>query len=232
MRRGIRATIPPYRYALDKVRRGIRATIPPYRYALDKVRRGIPTAIPVYRYLLDGMRRGVQATISFTSFRYGIIGVAALGVLAPLCLVLYQSFLTAPFLNSTARLGLEAYQFVFADEDFRVAIGTTLLLAASMTMIAVPLGAVLAFLMMRTDVPGRHWLEPLILLPIFLPALVLAFGRRSARTGRHPDHDFQRMDRSSPVERLFIPFSGHDCRPHPCAACLSLCRCGFARSRR
>jgi iron(III) transport system permease protein len=51
-----------------------------------------------------------------------------------------------------------------------------LLLAAGMTLIAVPLGAMLAFLMIRTDVPGRRWLAPLILLPIFLPALVLAFG--------------------------------------------------------
>jgi len=69
-----------------------------------------------------------------------------------------------------------AYQLIFADNDFRVAFGTTLLLAAGMTLIAVPLGAALAFLIMRTDVPGRRWLGPLILLPIFVPALVLAFG--------------------------------------------------------
>ena len=43
-------------------------------------------------------------------------------------------------------------------------------------MIAVPLGAVLAFLMVRTDVPGREWLEPVILIPIFVSAVVLAFG--------------------------------------------------------
>ena len=45
-----------------------------------------------------------------------------------------------------------------------------------MTMIAVPLGAGLAFLMVRTDVPGRDWLEPVILIPIFVSAVVLAFG--------------------------------------------------------
>jgi iron(III) transport system permease protein len=105
-----------------------------------------------------------------------MIAVTALAVLAPLSLVLYQSFLTAPFFASGARLGLNAYRFVFADEDFAVAFGTTLLLGASMTLIAVPLGAVLAFLMVRTDVPGRHWLEPVILLPIFVSAVVLAFG--------------------------------------------------------
>jgi iron(III) transport system permease protein len=105
-----------------------------------------------------------------------MIAVTALAVLAPLSLVLYQSFLTAPFYAPSARLGLDAYRFVFADEDFGVAFGTSLLLGASMTLIAVPLGAVLAFLMVRTDVPGRHWLEPLILASIFLSAVVLAFG--------------------------------------------------------
>jgi iron(III) transport system permease protein len=126
----------------------------------------------VYR---DAARAG-QAATSFTSYRYVIIGVTALAVLAPLSLVLYQSFLTAPFFASSAQLGLNAYRFVFADDNFAIAFGTTLLLGASMTLIAVPLGAVLAFLMVRTDVPGRLWLDPLILLLFFLPAVVLAFG--------------------------------------------------------
>ena len=45
-----------------------------------------------------------------------------------------------------------------------------------MTAIAVPLGAILAFLIVRTDVPGRNWLEVVILVPIFVSAVVLAFG--------------------------------------------------------
>jgi len=45
-----------------------------------------------------------------------------------------------------------------------------------MAAIAVPLGALLAFLMVRTDVPGRRYLEPLILIPIFVSAVVIAFG--------------------------------------------------------
>ena len=115
-------------------------------------------------------------TISFTFCRFAIIAVITLAVLAPLSLVIYQSFLTAPFFQAGAQLSLSAYRFVFADEDFAVAFGTTLLLAACMTLIAVPLGALLAFLMVRTDVPGRNWLEPLILVPIFVSAVVLAFG--------------------------------------------------------
>jgi iron(III) transport system permease protein len=120
--------------------------------------------------------RAGRAAISFASYRYVIMGFTALAVLAPLSLVLYQSFLTVPFYASRVQAGPTAYHFVFADEDFAIAFGTTLLLGASMTLIAVPLGAMLAFLMVRTDIPGRLWLEPLILLLILLPPVVLAFG--------------------------------------------------------
>ncbi len=109
-------------------------------------------------------------------FRFIVISLTALAVLAPLSLVAYQSLLTAPFFQPTAQLSIAAYEFVLADGDFWAAFVTTVLLAAGMTAIAVPLGAGLAFLMARTDVPGRHWLEPVILVPIFISAVVLAFG--------------------------------------------------------
>jgi len=109
-------------------------------------------------------------------YRFIVIGLTALAVLAPLSLVAYQSLLTAPFFQPTARLSIAAYEFVFADGDFWTAFVTTVLLGGGMTAIAVPLGAGLAFLMARTDVPGRHWLEPVILVPIFISAVVLAFG--------------------------------------------------------
>jgi iron(III) transport system permease protein len=38
------------------------------------------------------------------------------------------------------------------------------------------LGATLAFLLVRTDLPGSQWIEPLALVPIFLSPIVVAFG--------------------------------------------------------
>ena len=109
-------------------------------------------------------------------FRLVVIALTAAAVLAPLSLVFYQSFLDAPFFQPVTHLGLGAYQFVFTDSDFWTAFATTLVMAAGMAIIAVPLGAGLAFLMVRTDVPGRAWLEPVILIPIFVSAVVIAFG--------------------------------------------------------
>jgi iron(III) transport system permease protein len=172
-----RVTIPfAYRYVLGKVRRGARVSIRGYRCILDWMRRVVRVTIPLtYRYILDRVRWGVQVLVPLM-YPYFIIAVTALAALVPLSLVLYQSLLTAPFFESSPRLGLSAYRFVFADEYFNIAFRTTLLLAAGMMLIAVPLGAALAFVIVRTDIPGRHWIEPLILLPIFPPPLVLAFG--------------------------------------------------------
>ncbi len=108
--------------------------------------------------------------------RRAVIAITALMVLAPIGIIAYQSVLDAPFFDQKAKLSLWAYGFVFAEADFWKALATTLVLATGMTAIAVPLGALIAFLMTRTDIPARSWLEPLLLVPIFLSPLVLAFG--------------------------------------------------------
>jgi iron(III) transport system permease protein len=108
--------------------------------------------------------------------RVAVILLAAAAILAPLSIILYQSLLDGPFFQATSKLSLSAYQFVFTDADFRRAFGTTLIVAAGMTAIAVPFGALLAFLVVRTDLPGRRWLEPALLVPIFLSPVVIAFG--------------------------------------------------------
>jgi iron(III) transport system permease protein len=97
-------------------------------------------------------------------------------VLLPLAIVLYQSFLDAPFFQPSAKLSLSAFRFVLSDRDFHRAFATTAILACGMTAVAVPLGSILAFLLVRTDLPGRSWLEPIVLIPIFLSPVVIAFG--------------------------------------------------------
>ena len=45
-----------------------------------------------------------------------------------------------------------------------------------MVLIALPLGAALAFLLTRTDLPGQRIIEVLVLMPVFVSPMVLAFG--------------------------------------------------------
>jgi iron(III) transport system permease protein len=102
--------------------------------------------------------------------------VTAAAVLAPLVLILYQSFLTAPFFDPRKSVGIGAYEFIFADPDFWQASLNSVVIATAMVTIAVPLGGILAFVMERTDLPGKRWIEPLILVPSFVSPMVLAFG--------------------------------------------------------
>jgi iron(III) transport system permease protein len=104
------------------------------------------------------------------------IAVTAAAVLAPLALIAYQSLLSAPFFDARATAGLDAYAFIFADSDFWQAFANSLFLATGMTLIALPLGAALAFVMERTDLPGKRWIEPMILVPSFVSPMVLSFG--------------------------------------------------------
>lgn len=114
--------------------------------------------------------------MSIKLLRFLAVFGVALGVLAPLGLVGYQSFLDNPFFSPAAKLGLSAYGFVLGDSDFRRAFITSLGLASGMTAIALPLGGILAFLMTRTDLPGKKPLEPWLLVPVFLSPVVIAFG--------------------------------------------------------
>ena len=116
-------------------------------------------------------------TSALAAFPRGLtILVTASAVLAPLSLILYQSFLTAPFFDPRKTIGVGAYEFIFADSDFWQASQNSLLIASMMVVIAVPLGALLAFVMERTDLPGKRWIEPLLLVPSFVSPMVLAFG--------------------------------------------------------
>ena len=112
----------------------------------------------------------------FSPLRFFAVVGTSLVVLVPLAIILYQAFLDAPFFQPSARLSLSAFRFVFADPDFHRATWVTVVVAAGMTAIAVPLGSALALLVVRTDLPGRRLLEPWLLVPMLVSPVVLAFG--------------------------------------------------------
>ena len=105
-----------------------------------------------------------------------VILLTALAIFTPLALIFYQSFLSAPFFMPDALAGLDAYRFIFSDSDFWHAFAKSAALAFGLAAISVPLGGILAFLMVRSDLPGRRVLEPLLMIPVFVSPMVLAFG--------------------------------------------------------
>jgi iron(III) transport system permease protein len=112
----------------------------------------------------------------FSIARTTVVGVTALVVLLPIALIFWQSLLDAPFFSPAKHFGGQAYEFIFADSDFWRSFQNSVVIAVGMTLIAVPLGAALAFLLTRTDLPAQRWIEVLVLIPVFVSPMVLAFG--------------------------------------------------------
>jgi len=105
-----------------------------------------------------------------------VICLTAIAVFLPIGLLFWQSFLDAPFFNVDKKVGLDAYRFIFDDPDFRQAFLNSFYISLGMAFISVPLGGLLAFLLVRTDLPGRNWIEPLLLIPVFVSPMILCFG--------------------------------------------------------
>jgi iron(III) transport system permease protein len=105
-----------------------------------------------------------------------VVVITALAIFFPLFLIFYQSFLSAPFFMPVKTLGFDAYRFIIDDPDFSQSFINAMILATGLAVIAVPLGGMLAFLMVRTDLPGRAWVAPLLLVPIFVSPMVMGFG--------------------------------------------------------
>lgn len=105
-----------------------------------------------------------------------VVLITALVIDVPLAFIVIQRFQSAPFFVPSKVFSLDAFRFIFADADFWRALKSGLLLAFGLVIIAILLGGILAFLMVRTDLPGRRVIEPLILVPVFVSPRVLAFG--------------------------------------------------------
>jgi iron(III) transport system permease protein len=69
-------------------------------------------------------------------------------------------------------LSLQNFNALFQDPRFYQAVGNTLLAGAGATVLSCLLGFVLAWIVSRTDLPGRQWFEILNLVPFFLSPYV------------------------------------------------------------
>ncbi len=84
-----------------------------------------------------------------------VVLITALVIYVPLSFIVIQSFLSAPFFSPSKVFSLEAFEFIFTDPDFYKALKSGFILAFGLVIISIPLGGMLAFLMVRTDLPGR-----------------------------------------------------------------------------
>jgi iron(III) transport system permease protein len=121
-------------------------------------------AIPGARRL---ERQGVLCTL--------VLALVALVVVFPLVLVAVQSFQVAPP-GQPARYGLEGWRAALGEPGLRSALVNTFNVTFVRQLLSLPLAGLLAWLLARTDLPGRHWFEFAFWAAFFLPPFTVTLS--------------------------------------------------------
>lgn len=113
--------------------------------------------------------------LTFEGVLYGalVVGFLALTLL-PLLAVIQGSFESQ--IEGTRAFTLEGWRALLHEPRILGALGTTLSLTFASQLIALPVSVGLAWLLGRTDLPGRGWLEFAFWVSFFLPALAVVQG--------------------------------------------------------
>jgi iron(III) transport system permease protein len=99
------------------------------------------------------------------------VAVGVLLVLGPFVATIVRSLLYWTD-DTTVGVSLANFSGLFTDPHFYQAVGNTLICGIGATIISCSLGLSLAWVVSRTDLPGRRWFEILNLVPFFLSPYV------------------------------------------------------------
>jgi iron(III) transport system permease protein len=104
-----------------------------------------------------------------------VLAVVAFGVLFPVLLVVLESFQVAPP-GQPAAYGLDGWRAALSEPGLRAALVNTLTVTLVRQLLSLPLAVLIAWLLARTDVPGRSWLEFAFWAAFFLPTLTVTLS--------------------------------------------------------
>ncbi|MET0430360.1 MAG: iron ABC transporter permease, partial [Microvirga sp.] len=102
--------------------------------------------------------------------------VTVVMVAAPLLPILYQSVLDRPLYEGGSRLTYMNYVRLATSAELYRVLWNTLLYGLLTTLFAQAVGLTAAILVARTNVPGRRLFGGLLLWPLYISSVVLAFG--------------------------------------------------------
>ena len=104
-----------------------------------------------------------------------VLAAVAFGVVYPVVLVVLQSFQTA-LPGQPARYGLDGWQAALAEPALRSSLWNTLTVTLVRQVITLPLAIAVAWLLARTDLPGRRAIEFAFWAAFFLPPLTVTLS--------------------------------------------------------
>ena len=127
---------------------------------------GLTQALPV-----AGPRRIELQTVLCTV----VLAVVALCVVFPLVLVALQSLQVAPP-GQPARYGLDGWRAALGEPGLRGALVNTFTVTFVRQLLSLPLAVLVAWLLARTDLPGRSWIEFAFWAAFFLPPFTVTLS--------------------------------------------------------
>ena len=125
------------------------------------------------RWAAAGGRRRIDRS---TLIQWGIFATTITLVAAPIVPIVYQSVIDRAIYDQGHELTFQNYVDLFTEASFGEVVLNSFILAFATTLIAQTLGAIFAILLGRTDLPGRRIFGDMLLWPLFISHLVLAFG--------------------------------------------------------
>ena len=97
--------------------------------------------------------------------------IAGAAIITPVIVVLWRSFTTGR-LGFTVGLNLTNYVRVFGDKDILPMLSNSVIYAAGSAMLGTGVGALLAWIVARTNTPGKGLVELMPLYPILMPPIM------------------------------------------------------------
>lgn len=110
------------------------------------------------------------------AIQWAVAAVTTVMVAGPLIPIIVQAFLDRPLYDGAASVTAGNLVRLFTEAGLGGIVANTLYFAVIMTIVAQGFGAVLAIVIGRTNVPGRRWMGELLVWPLFVSHLVIAFG--------------------------------------------------------
>ena len=104
-----------------------------------------------------------------------ILGLLVFFVLYPVILLIVYSFHDG-IPGSEYIFSFEGWRKAMAEPNMRVSIINTVVLLFVVQAIALPIGVIISWLIARTDLPGKRWLEFMFWISFFLPTLSMTMG--------------------------------------------------------
>jgi iron(III) transport system permease protein len=104
-----------------------------------------------------------------------VLAIVALCVVFPIALVVLQSFqVAAP--GQPATYGLDGWHAALGEPGLRAALVNTLKVTVVRQLLSLPLAVLIAWLLARTDLPGRSWIEFAFWAAFFLPSFTVTLS--------------------------------------------------------